>query len=559
MKHMCRWTPLDPLSEQVNAWTPSDGNRPTRLFSDAGRPFLPSSAAMEYFDSTVDEFVTLVKTYCPPASDYVEWWMTQYRTNPMHVFMETVLFVFILYVFFKRPSALKVGQGLSEKEVEELLTEWEPEPLVPQVEAGAVEAEEKLIINGKAGARVNVEGRGEMVDMASFDFLGFSTDEDIKEECVKVLKHYGCGSCGPRGFYGTVDLHLELEKSLAEFFSVQESIMYSDAESTVASVVPAFAKRGDLVVMDEYCNDNLLTGVMLCRSKVYVYRHNDMADLERVLDLIHNNDIKTGSSPSVQRRFIITEGLFRNTGQILDLPALHRLKLKHGCRLICDESLSFGVLGKTGRGVSEHYDMDITAIDIMSSSLSAALGSVGGFCIGNEREVVDHQRLSGAGYCFSASTPPFVAKAATLALQKMQDSNASAQMLTQSLQHRLRVNVDEILTGIESIPDLVVVSDEASPIIHVALSEDAKEDLNDDETNVLATIASYVRDHGHVFIVHSKYISSAPNLRVVGEKSATFQPGHPRPTIRIVASALHTADDIDRLVLYLTRAVERAW
>ena len=88
---------------------------------------------MEYFDSTVDEFVTLVKTYCPPASDYVEWWMTQYRTNPMHVFMETVLFVFILYVFFKRPSALKVGQGLSEKEVEELLTEWEPEPLVPQV------------------------------------------------------------------------------------------------------------------------------------------------------------------------------------------------------------------------------------------------------------------------------------------------------------------------------------------------------------------------------------------------------------------------------------------
>ena len=98
---------------------------------------------------------------------------------------------------------------------------------------------------------------------------------------------------------------------------------------------------------------------------------------------------------------------------------------------------SFGVLGKTGRGVSEHFNMPVNSIDIMASSQVTSLGSVGGFCTGNEREVVDHQRLSGAGYCFSASTPPFVAKAATVALERPERSNFKQQ-------HQLKVNPNEI-------------------------------------------------------------------------------------------------------------------
>ena len=195
--------------------------------------------------------------------------------------------------------------------------------------------------------------------------------------------------------------------------------MYSDSGSTVASVVPAFSKRGDLIICDQHVNDNLLTGMLLSRSKIIVYKHNDMNDLERILVEIKRKDAKTGNSPKTQRRFIVSEGLFRNTGQIVNLPVLNKLKKEHGCRLILDESLSFGVLGKTGRGVSEHFNMSIDSIDILASSLATSLGSVGGFCIGNEREVVDQAR-------------EFVATVNDGA----QQAQASAQAAIGELQHR---------------------------------------------------------------------------------------------------------------------------
>lgn len=508
---------------------------------------------MESVDNSVDALIQFVDKNIPVISQYVSWWMTQYRTNPAHVVMETVLFVMILYVYFKRPSARKVGKGLSPQEVEELLEEWRPEPLVKVPEKHAPESmtthDDLLVVESRDGTRVKVEGYGEMLDVASFDFLGFSTDADVKEECIQVLNTYGCGSCGPRGFYGTVDLHLELEETLANFFNVNESIMYSDSESTVASVVPAFAKRGDIIIIDEFVNDNLLTGAMLSRGKVYCYKHNDMEDLEKVLDTISKKDKRTGQSGKSQRRFIIAEGIFRNTGQIVNLPKVVELKKKHFCRLLLDESLSFGTLGNSGRGVTEHFQMNVEDVDIIASSCAATLGSVGGFCIGNEPSVVDHQRLSGAGYCFSASTPPFVAKAATVALQKMQTTDVNRI-------HQLKVNLSEILDGIENFPQLTVVSDEASPVVHVCLSDEWRHEGRD-EAALLASIAAFVRDEGGVLLVESKYIENSANMRVVSERSTTaVKPSIPRPSLRIVASALHTIEDIDLLMKYLGNAVD---
>lgn len=490
---------------------------------------------------------------------YASWWIMQYKTNPIHVILETLLIIFIVYVYFKRPSAKK--SQLSPQEMDELIVEWEPEPLVPSTENSDADnniSTDFFVVEGRQGAIVSVKGVGDLVDMASFDFLGFSTDESIKQECVEVLRTYGCGSCGPRGFYGTVDLHLELENAIARFFNVEESIMYSDSGSTVASVVPAFSKRGDLILCDEHVNDNLLTGMLLSRSKIIVYKHNDMEDLERVLLDIQKKDRRTGNSAQKQRRFIVAEGLFRNTGQIVNLPKINELKKQHGCRLILDESLSFGVLGKTGRGVSEHFNMPIDSIDIMASSLATSLGSVGGFCIGNEREVVDHQRLSGAGYCFSASTPPFVAKAATVALEKMTENNFK-------LQHKLKVNLNEILEGIDQIPQLLVTSDENSPIIHVRLAPEWRTGDVNDEIDALRSIANMARDDG-ILIVESKYVHSAVNLKAIKtkiggngrnihKKNAPLCPSFPETTLRIVTSALHEMEDIDTLIESLDNSV----
>lgn len=160
---------------------------------------------------------------------YATWWLTQYKTNPIHVILETLLVAFIIYVYFKRPSAKK--SALLPQEIDELIDEWEPEPLVPSSADGAADARGRskhdistdfFVVEGRNGAVVTIQGLGDLVDMASFDFLGFATDQSIKKECVEVLRTYGCGSCGPRGFYGTVDLHLELENALADFFNVEE-------------------------------------------------------------------------------------------------------------------------------------------------------------------------------------------------------------------------------------------------------------------------------------------------------------------------------------------------
>ena len=174
----------------------------------------------------MDTIVAYAAVLQQSVNTYTSWWVEQYETNPTHVIVETLLIAFILYVYFKRPAPKK--SKLSASEMEELIDEWEPEPLVPPSggdpagENGTDISTDFMVVEGRQGSLVSIQGLGELVDMASFDFLGFATDESIKNECIEVLKTYGCGSCGPRGFYGTVDLHLELENAIAKFFGVDE-------------------------------------------------------------------------------------------------------------------------------------------------------------------------------------------------------------------------------------------------------------------------------------------------------------------------------------------------
>jgi serine palmitoyltransferase len=213
-----------------------------------------------------------------------------------------------------------------------------------------------------------------------------------------------------RGFYGTIQPHLDFERDLAKFMGVPEAISYSDSASAVSSAITAFAKRGDLLLVDEACNEAIRTGIYLSRATVQTYKHNDMKDLEGILASIASDDRKKKRDATQQRRFIVTEGLFRNTGDVCPLPDILALKEKFCYRLIMDESTSFGVLGKTGRGCTEHFNLSIDSVEIITLAMDTVLASVGGVCIGT-REIVDHQRLSGAGYCFSAASPPFLSSA----------------------------------------------------------------------------------------------------------------------------------------------------
>lgn len=244
---------------------------------------------------------------------------------------------------------------------------------------------------------------------------------------------------------------------------VQEAISYSDGASAVSSTITAFAKRGDLLLVDEACGEPVRTGATLSRARVHYFKHNDMDNLSMVMSSIAADDNRLKRDSSQQRRFIIVEGLYKKTGNICPLPELMKLKEKFCYRIVLDESLSFGCLGETGKGVTELFNVPIADVEMLVIGMGATLASVGGVSLGS-REVVDHQRLSGPGYCFSASAPPVFSTAALSALAVLQDRSAGGKLLT-----ALHKNCVAMQSELSAIPGLVLVTKGANPILHLSL------------------------------------------------------------------------------------------
>lgn len=443
---------------------------------------------------------------------YKFWWSKLLQESPAHIVIETSLILFILWLVFIRktvdPSKSSKNEKLSDKEVEWLLETWTPDPLVPPLtEKDELLVDNVPIITGFKGDSIEVEGvAGPVLNVSAFDFLALSRDPDIKQATIKALDFYGCGSCGPRGFYGTIDQHLFFEEAIAKFCGSEEAISYSDSASAVSSVIPAFSKKGDLILVDECCWDAVQTGVNLSRSTVQFFRHNDVEHLTAILESIADDDKKLKRDLTQQRRFIVVEGLYRNVGDLCPLREIVELKKKFRYRLILDESMSFGSVGATGRGVTEHFGVDIKEVEVLTLSMDTSLASVGGVCIG-EHEVVDHQRLSGAGYCFSAAAPPFLSAAAIVALGKMANE---PRLLTE-----LHQNTQQLYDQLSrSVPGFKVKSKEAMPIIHLEL--EIPLDTLDEEASLMMKIANHCLQGG-IGVVASKSTPSVafrPSLMV---------------------------------------------
>ncbi|CAM9493157.1 unnamed protein product [Heterosigma akashiwo] len=175
---------------------------------------------------------------------------------------------------------------LSKAEIDQLVDEWQPEPLVPEVsEVDRELAENPVVINAFEGAQLIVEGlESPVINFGTFDFLDLGSSKESKDASRAALTEYGCGSCGPRGFYGSIKPHLDIEEAIANFMRMPAAITYSDAASTLNSVLPAFSKKGDFIIADEAVQESLVTGLQLTRSTVRFFKHNDMADLARILE-----------------------------------------------------------------------------------------------------------------------------------------------------------------------------------------------------------------------------------------------------------------------------------
>lgn len=486
---------------------------------------------------------------------YRTWWWQLVQNDPVHVFVETTLLAAILYFLLlsrrqKRSGKLD-GQRLTAAEEEELLYEWKHKTRLPIVtpnstyDDATTEANNPrrppVVVHSTNGRHMEIAhatttnngttSTTTILNFGTLDFLGMQAPtlpdgqpHPVRTAALNALDHYGCGSCGPRGFYGTIDAHVVLERALAVATGSADAIVYADAASAVTSTVAAFLKRGDCIVVDAAVYEPLRTGVQLSRANVLTYQHNDMDDLRRVLEGVAETDRVKQRKSNAQRRFVVTEGLFKTTGEVCPMDTLAGLLEEFKYRLILDESHSFGVLGKTGRGVTELFNVPVTEHMIRIVSLENALGSVGGSTVGTQ-EVVDHQRLCGVGYCFSASAPPFTAKAALAALELVESTipalAANVQYMYPKLKDLLHAQFDGLLE---------VTSDPRSPIVVLKVADIPEtEYLN--EVVFLDEVAACMLDRG---------------IGIVATEG----------TIRMTVSSLHTTTDLDKALAALGQAVD---
>lgn len=274
-------------------------------------------------------------------------------------------------------------------------------------------------------------------------------------------------------------------------------------------------------------------GMQASRSTIKEFKHNDMEDLERLLKEQQEEDKKNPKKAKVTRRFMVVEGLYMNYGDICPLPKLIELKYKYKVRLFIDESVSFGVLGANGRGVTEHFAGQVNGmndIDLISASLENSFASVGGFCCGSSY-VIDHQRLSGIGYCFSASLPPLLASAAMTALKIMQDKP--------DMFEQLQRKAGWLRKKLEIADGLYATGDSCSPIIHLQLKNS---DTREEDEALLQRIVDKAYDDGDVALTCAQYLQDEVNL--------------PPPCIRLAVSVSHSEEDLERAADVICQAAK---
>lgn len=354
----------------------------------------------------------------PGSAIFLRYVKSSYQNDPVRSAVELFLVLFAIRYLLARSYSTKPGKvRLSEEEIDDLVDEWQPEPLVGKTTPFEdADLEKRAIIVGPTGPKSKLQNGRTVTNLASYNFYNLVSNEQLKERAIQTLRTYGVGPCGPPGFYGTQDVHMKIEADIAAFLGTTACIIYAQAFSTASSVIPAFSKRGDIIVADKAVNYSIRKGLQISRSTVRWFEHGDMADLERVLARVQKEQ---SAKNQLTRRFIVTEGFFENTGDMVDLPKIIELKLKYKFRLILDETWSFGVLGRTGRGVTEHQHVDAAEVDMIIGSMAGPLTAAGGFCAGSD-EVVEHQRLSAAAYTFSAALPAMSAVTASETLTMLQ-------------------------------------------------------------------------------------------------------------------------------------------
>jgi len=289
-----------------------------------------------------------------------------------------------------------------------------------------------------------------MIMLGSNNYLDLTDHPKVKEATKKAIDDYGTGSCGSRILTGTTELHLKMEKKLAEFKHADDAITFSAGFMALMATIAAITDKDEVILSDELNHASIIEGCRMSRAKTIVYKHNDMADLETKLAAI----------PAETNKLIITDGVFSMKGTVVNLPGVKKLADKYDAKVMLDDAHGTGVLGKTGRGTTEHFNLE-GQIDLVSGTFSKSLAAVGGFtCAKNE--IIDFLRLTSRPFIFTASPPPSVAATVLASLEVIEAEPERVK--------KLKDNGDFLKKGLKEMG--YVLEDTITPIIPILINND---------------------------------------------------------------------------------------
>ncbi len=299
--------------------------------------------------------------------------------------------------------------------------------------------------------RVMIDGR-EFIMIGSNGYLGLAADPRIKQAAIKAVERYGSTCSGSRFLNGTLDIHVNLEKDLANFFNKDGAIIFSTGFQTNLGIISAIAGKDDIILIDRQNHASIIDGCRLSFAELKKYRHNDMEDLERIMK----------SLPDNKGRLIIVDGVFSMEGELADLPELVKLKHKYNARLMVDDAHGIGVLGENGQGTCEHFGL-LNEVDIIMGTFSKSFASLGGFVVADQ-DVITHIKHTARALIFSASMTPASVASAQAALDIIKKEPER--------RRRLWEITERILKGFKEIG--LDTGKSQTPVIPVIIGEDEK-------------------------------------------------------------------------------------
>ena len=278
------------------------------------------------------------------------------------------------------------------------------------IESSGLFKKERVITTSQ-GASVQVEGDKKVIIMCANNYLGLSSNTEVVNAAKSALETHGFGMSSVRFICGTQDIHKELEKRIADFYSTEDSILYAAAfDANGGLFEPLFAAE-DAIISDELNHASIIDGVRLCKAKRFRYKHSNMEDLEN--QLIDAQDCRN--------RIIVTDGVFSMDGDIAKMDEICDLADKYDALVMTDECHSAGFIGKTGRGVPEYHNV-MERVDIITGTLGKALGgAMGGYTTG-KKEIIEMLRQKSRPYLFSNSLAPSIVGAANKVFEILSSS-----------------------------------------------------------------------------------------------------------------------------------------